>query len=210
MTDADDPFLTSAESAERLGIRASTWRSYTSWRTTKHGRKPPLAPPPDDPDLDSPQERRRPRWRTSTIERFQVGRLGQGYRTDLRASARELQQRRAAEIAQPPTAPSAALQTWLQLNHPQLLAAAELFTDNRDELLRFAPENAQDGLAEALDAAGEAMSRQPSRALAAAVHYALFWLRPDGPVTLPPNSELAAMVSQFSKLRQSYDAVRNA
>lgn len=68
----DDPLLTGPEVAARKGITAATLRSL---------RRGGYAPPPDDPDEDRPPNRRRPRWRTSTIDGWK--RPGPGARTDL-------------------------------------------------------------------------------------------------------------------------------
>lgn len=73
MTDTD-PLLTGPEAAARLGLTAGTWRGYVH-----RG----LAPKPDDPDEGRPANRRSPRWRTSTVDRFAANRAGQGRRTDL-------------------------------------------------------------------------------------------------------------------------------
>lgn len=74
MTDPD-PLLTGPQIAGRLGIQPGTWRGYV-----RRG----LAPPADDPDEGRPVNRRSPRWRTSTVDRFAANRAGQGKRTDLR------------------------------------------------------------------------------------------------------------------------------
>jgi hypothetical protein len=78
-SDEDDPWLTGPQAAELAGVSAATWRYYRR-------RRRPLVPPPDDPDDQDgrPPARRRPRWRTSTVERFKATRLRQGTRTDLR------------------------------------------------------------------------------------------------------------------------------
>lgn len=69
----DDPLLTGPQTAGRLGIKPGTWRAYV------HRRQ---APPPDDPDLDTPVNRRLPRWRTSTIDRWDDARRTQAWRKD--------------------------------------------------------------------------------------------------------------------------------
>lgn len=75
MTSKRDPMLTGPEAAERCGLAASTWRSYV---------RSGYVPPADDPDDDRPANRRSPRWRQSTVDRFMANRAGQGARTDLR------------------------------------------------------------------------------------------------------------------------------
>jgi hypothetical protein len=72
-----DPLLTGPEAAARLGIAASTWRSYVA-----RG----YVPAADDPDEGNPNpNRRNPRWKTSTVERYRK-RAGQGARTARKAT----------------------------------------------------------------------------------------------------------------------------
>ncbi|WP_026311325.1 hypothetical protein [Parafrankia elaeagni] len=54
-----DPLMYVTEVASRLCLTPSSWRAYVADGT---------APPPDDPDLDRPANRRRPRWRASTVD----------------------------------------------------------------------------------------------------------------------------------------------
>lgn len=64
MTPDPDPLLTSAEVGELLDMSASAWRSRVS-----EG----YAPKADDPgDLSVSPRRRNPRWRRSTVARYQV------------------------------------------------------------------------------------------------------------------------------------------
>ncbi len=71
-----DPWLTSQQVAELLGwSRASTVRAAVA-----NG----YFPKPDDLDADAPANRRRIRWRTSTITKFMAARPGAGARTDLK------------------------------------------------------------------------------------------------------------------------------
>jgi predicted DNA-binding transcriptional regulator AlpA len=72
---AADPLLTGPQVAARVGLAPATWRGYVS-----RGH----APAPDDPDDDRPPNRRQPRWRQSTIDRWQAARPGPGARTDRR------------------------------------------------------------------------------------------------------------------------------
>jgi hypothetical protein len=65
----DDPLLTTAETAARLGIAPATWR----WHVTQGS-----GPPPDDPDDGHPAERRMPRWRLSTVKAWEATRRGPG------------------------------------------------------------------------------------------------------------------------------------
>lgn len=70
-----DPLLAGPQVAGRLGITAATWRGYV-------GRG--QAPPADDPgDLDQPANRRTPKWRESTIERWDAERRGQAWRAGI-------------------------------------------------------------------------------------------------------------------------------
>lgn len=54
-----------AEAASHCGIRPGTWRGKVA-----RG----LAPQPDDPDEDSPPERRRPRWKADTVRAYHANR----------------------------------------------------------------------------------------------------------------------------------------
>ncbi|WP_420497224.1 hypothetical protein [Parafrankia sp. FMc2] len=54
-----DPLMYVTEVANRLCLTPSSWRAYVADGT---------APPPDDPDLERPANRRRPRWRASTVD----------------------------------------------------------------------------------------------------------------------------------------------
>jgi predicted DNA-binding transcriptional regulator AlpA len=70
-----DRLLSGPEVARLLGVQASSWRARVA-----EGR----APAPDDPGpLDVPANRRRPRWRLSTVREFKQSRPGQGFRSDL-------------------------------------------------------------------------------------------------------------------------------
>ncbi|GAB1646753.1 helix-turn-helix transcriptional regulator [Krasilnikovia sp. MM14-A1259] len=198
MTDAD-AWLDPTEAAALAGVAPSTWRSYVS-----RG----YAPAPDDPDSGSAPQRRRPRWRTSAVEAFRIDRRGQGTRSDLSKARAARAQQLAAELAAPVSAPSLTLQGWLADNHHALLHVAELLIDHRDELLAASPAGERDNLTEAIDHAGEQISHRPSRALAAAVAYALYLLRADGPVRIPAGSELRQTLTHQQRLRDEYTALR--
>jgi hypothetical protein len=76
-----DPYLTTAEVAERMG-----WSSVAAVRiAVLRGYLPPADDAAGDPQL--PANRRSKRWLTSTIETAIAHRPGQGARTDLKASA---------------------------------------------------------------------------------------------------------------------------
>jgi hypothetical protein len=65
-----DPWLTSAQCAERIGVKPGTWRTLV---------RDGYAPRADDPgDPASPANRRTHRWRTSSVDRFVANRPGQG------------------------------------------------------------------------------------------------------------------------------------
>ena len=68
---AGDPLLDSRQVAEMLGIELSTWRSLRQQR---------YAPKPDDLDEGTPVGLRRPKWRLSTVAKFQAARPGRGGR----------------------------------------------------------------------------------------------------------------------------------
>jgi len=65
----EDPLLTVAEVATRVGLSPSSWRAYVATGG---------APPPDDPDDDRPANRRQPRWRTSTVDVWKANRRPPG------------------------------------------------------------------------------------------------------------------------------------
>lgn len=74
--------MTSAEVADYLNIKVSTWRWQVRHGHTERaaGRdRPGLAPEPDQREALSGWMR----WRRSTIDRYQASRLGRGARTDL-------------------------------------------------------------------------------------------------------------------------------
>ncbi|MGK5677558.1 hypothetical protein [Actinoplanes sp. URMC 104] len=206
--DDDDPLLYIDQVAELLGRKPSTWRAY-AWRDEKRVAegKPRRVPAPDDPDSDTPKNRRRPRWRRSTIERWRDNRRP-GRRTDLPRQAAELRELYESELAVAPSSRAARRTAWLEANHAALRRAAELFADERDELLRHVPVRLHDQVNEALDASDQHIAQNPSATFAAAVCQVLWWLRPDGPVQLPAGTELAAMVRRYGALRDGYESVR--
>src|SRR5438093_176115 len=108
-TDAD-PLLGVDAAAARAGVAASTWRAYVA-----RGR----APEPDDPDKGEgvKEQRRRPRWRLSTVDAFNDSRPGQGRRTDLIKARKDWQTQIAAELAEPLPDPGMGLEDWLRANH---------------------------------------------------------------------------------------------
>lgn len=67
-----DPLLTGPEVAALLDIDPGTWRGYV------HRGQAPKADEPGDESLSA--NRRTPRWRLSTIERWQAGRRTQAWR----------------------------------------------------------------------------------------------------------------------------------
>lgn len=75
----NDPLLTTADVADMLG--------WASAATVRAARKNGYLPEPDEPDEQTPANRRRVQWRRSTIAAFMANRPGAGFRTDL-ASAR--------------------------------------------------------------------------------------------------------------------------
>ncbi|SNQ47457.1 conserved hypothetical protein [Frankia canadensis] len=60
-----DPLLTVTQVADRIRLTASSWRARVEEGT---------APPPDDPDDERPADRRRPRWRRSTVDAWNAQR----------------------------------------------------------------------------------------------------------------------------------------
>ncbi|CAJ64208.1 hypothetical protein FRAAL5575 [Frankia alni ACN14a] len=56
-----DPLMTVLQVADHLRITPSSWRANVASGD---------APAADDPDTDRPANRRRPRWRRSTIEEW--------------------------------------------------------------------------------------------------------------------------------------------
>jgi predicted DNA-binding transcriptional regulator AlpA len=65
----EDPLLTVAEVATRVGLSPSSWRAYVATGG---------APAPDDPDDDRPANRRQPRWRASTVDAWTKDRRPRG------------------------------------------------------------------------------------------------------------------------------------
>jgi hypothetical protein len=72
-----DPWLTGPEVASVLGIKPVSWRTAVAKG---------YAPPADDPGV-GPVNRRNPRWRLSSVRRYELSRPGRGARTDLRKAA---------------------------------------------------------------------------------------------------------------------------
>jgi hypothetical protein len=192
-----DPLLTAKQASERVGLKPATWRYY---------RKRGYVPPPDDPDNDPaiPQERRRPRWLTSTVDQFRENRLGQGRRTDRAAAQAGRRRRMAEELAAPVSAPAAVLQDWLVTNYKALITVAEALADDRDALLAAAPGREREHLTEAINQAEEAIGGRPSRSLARAVVYAMFLLRLDGPVRVPDGLAVREALARYGWLRAEF------
>jgi predicted DNA-binding transcriptional regulator AlpA len=197
-----DPLLSLHEAAARAGVADSTWRSYVSRER---------APKPDDLDDGVAKQRRRPRWRTSTVDAFRDDRLGQGRRTDLTKSRTERRARMAAELAEPLPAPMPAMDDWLRANHEAVLEVAEALVDHREELL--AATTFSDPLAEAIDAAGANITSRPSRALASAVARALglaLGLAPlSEAVRLEPDSDVRQVLVRHGRLRDEFNGIRD-
>jgi predicted DNA-binding transcriptional regulator AlpA len=63
--------LTTAEVSRLLGIKPHTWRTYVL-----RGQ----APAPDAPDLETPVNRRLPRWRLSTVREYVQNRKRQAFK----------------------------------------------------------------------------------------------------------------------------------
>lgn len=194
----DDPLLRVNEAAARAGVQPSTWRAYVNRQQ---------APRPDDPDEETPKERRQPRWRQSTVDAFNGRPRRPGRRTDLRDRRAAQRAERAAELASPPAA-AADLAVWLETNHQRLLVVADVLVDHREDLLAGAPASVADQLAQAIDLAGEYMTARPSLSLARGVAYALFWLRPDGPFQAPADSEVAGLLAANQRLREELNRLR--
>ena len=161
---SESPLLTGPEAAALAGIAAVTLRVYV-----KRG----YAPAADVRDASTNWQ---PRWRRATIETWLAeGRDGQGKRNDLTQARTDERHRRDQELAAPAAPAQPGLAGWLADHHPELLAVADLLVDHRDALLELATD--PDGLAEAIDAAGDAMRKNPTKALASAVWHALSMFR---------------------------------
>lgn len=202
-TSEDDPLLHAKEAAARAGLAVSTWGYY---------RFKGLLPPPDDPD-DAPHQgeevskyRRRPRWRASTVDAFRKNRLGRGFRSDLRKKKQQRREEDAAALAQPAPELAPSIQNWLQDNHAAVLEVAEALADWREDLL--ATTSTPELLAEAIDLAGAAISRRPSKALASAVARAIGLALGDAPQSRPagldPDSEVSQVLVRHRQLRTEY------
>jgi hypothetical protein len=194
-----DPLLSNAEAAARAGMKTRSWRSAVS-----RG----YAPPADEPDLETPQMERQPRWKASTVDAWLAERPGQGHRSDLDAARAERRRRDAADLAAPRPAADRAMRDWLAANHRALLAVAELVADHRDALVDAAPAQHRADLADAIDRAGQEMSGQPSRMLAAAVTYCLFLLRPDVPVRAGLEAEVCGVLAHHDRLHGEFNGLR--
>ncbi len=130
------------------------------------------------PEADGPRDAStgwRPSWKRATVENWLANRPGQGKRTDRDRGRADERQRLEQERVAPAPAPQPGLNEWLAGQHAELLAVADVLVDHRDALLELTTD--PDGLAEAIDAAGAAMSRRPSKALASGVTYALSVIR---------------------------------
>lgn len=188
-TGMDDEQLIGVVAAAHIArIAPSSWRTYVA-----RGR----APKPDAPrDANG-----RPRWKKTTVEAWQEQKPGQGHRSDLDGSTRRAADQRERERTT--TTPTSAEQTaWLTQHHQALLQVADRLVDARDELLDQTPTVATE-LAAAIDQAGAAMDRTPSRALASAVAYALFLLR-----GRQEDSELARWLATQWPLHQGWAQIR--
>jgi len=161
---SESPLLTGPEVAALAKIDPGTLRAYV-----KRG----YAPTADVRDASTSWQ---PRWRRATIEMWlSGGRAGQGKRNDLTQARAAERHRRDQELAAPAAPTQPGLTDWLADHHPELLAVAGLLVDHRDALLDLATD--PDGLAEAIDAAGDAMRKHPTKALASAVWHALSMFR---------------------------------
>lgn len=198
-----DPLLSVAKAARRAGVAPGTWRSYRS-----RGRVPP-PDDADDSDPDIPPERRRPRWRASTVDAYLAGRLRQGHRSDIDAARAERRHEFAVELAEPLRYDGPALSEWLRANQAKLVVVADTLVDHRDVLLEVAGAGDRDRLAEAIDRAGELMSRTPTRGFASAISYALFLLDPDRLAQLSADGELHTVLVRHRRLRDEFEALRS-
>lgn len=193
-----ETLLSVAEAAARAGMKPSSWRAGVSRGDF---------PPPDDPDTAAPKQRRRPRWRPATVDAFTGSRPGQGKRTDLVTARKDRGRRYAAELAETPASTGTAMNEWLQGNHRALLAVAETLVDHREALLAAAGDASRDGLAEAIDRAGEEISGRPSRLLASAVTYAQFLLRSIDTARAPAEARQA--LSRHDHLHAEFNRLRD-
>lgn len=193
-----DPLLDVEEAAARAGMTPSSWRSAVSRGYVESA---------DEPDESAPKQRRRPRWRRSTVDRSIENRLGRGRRTDLVKTKKDRVRRLAEELTQPAPASAAAMREWLQVSHRSVLAVADVLVDHRDAILASVTDaRMRDELAGAIDQAGEAISSRPSRLLAAAVTYAQFLLRPEGPARAP--SAAREVLNAHAHLHPEFNRLR--
>lgn len=99
------------------------------------------------------------------------------------------------------------MEQWLRDNHRRILAVADALVDHREALLAAAGDTrVRDELASAIDRAGEEISSRPSRMLASAVAYALFLLRPGGPVRTP--AEVRVVLTTHAHLHAEFNRLR--
>lgn len=161
---SDNVLLTGPEAAAVAGVDSGTWRSY-------HSRG--YAPPADRRDASTSW---RPCWYLATIKAWlETGRDGQGKRTDLIQARADKRRQLEAERTTTTAAPAPGLHDWLATHHATLLAVADLLVDHRDELMDASTD--PDGLAEAIDAAGDTQRKHPTKGFASAVVYALSMIR---------------------------------
>lgn len=99
------------------------------------------------------------------------------------------------------------MQEWLRANHRRLLAVADALVDHRDELLRTTASQRRTDLAAAIDRAGEEISSQPSRLLAAAVTYAMFLVRSGDPDRL--SEDIREALAAHAHLHPEFNRLRD-
>lgn len=110
-----------------------------------------------------------------------------------------------------PAQGEAPVEAWLAENHRGLLDVAEVLVDRREELLQLVDDDSQrDELALAIDQGGAHISARPSRALAAAIAYAMYLLRPAGPARQPDDEDMQVALRRGMVLRDGFVTVRTA
>lgn len=97
-------------------------------------------------------------------------------------------------------------EVWLTAHRGELVAVGELLVDHREQLLGLVSGEEQWArLAEAIDAAGWMLAQRPTPGFAAAIAYAMFLLRPNGPSRTPADPILREGLATGTRLREEFN-----
>jgi hypothetical protein len=101
------------------------------------------------------------------------------------------------------------LTSWLTEHRGELLAIADLLVDHGDHLTSLLPDHDANELAEAISVVGMAMSTRPTNGYAAAICYAMWLLRPDGPARPSPDTVVRDGILAGQHLREEFNDLIN-